>query len=155
MRKRIIRTTDYASLLVLLLGGLWLALDAFLSADHWLEVRSVVVEGGPAGAEVTLAVDRTIHRPFDGRYDVYIRTYPSLSAHCEASGALPYDSDATLPDPVTLTWWAFSDKRCHGPNLPSGSYSMTTCWTVELPLGLDRRICIGSPVFQIGEAEDE
>lgn len=140
---------DVSAMLVLL--GLLLTGISHLAfpATYWIKPRAVIVSDGVVGQPVTLRVDRAVKRKFKGEYHVYIRSLPGQVAYCEAHGNIRYRTDALLPDPVTLEWWAYSDPRCHGRNLKPGMYAMKTCWEIKLPLWLSREVCIDSPAFQI------
>lgn len=146
---RAVRFVDLSAVFLLLTFTFTALAFVLFPPSYWIEVRSVVIEDGIVGEPVALRVDRDIHHAFKGRYDVYIRTLPGQTAFCEATGRIRYRPDATLPDPVTLEWWAYSDVRCHGANLPAGQYSMKTCWTIELPLWFSRETCTASPAFAI------
>lgn len=136
-----------------LIAGIILLLVAiglhFAPSTFWIEVRSIRVFDAQAGEPVLMAVDRTIKRPFSGKWVVSVRrlmTSGRQSLYCTASGETDYQVDSEYPEPLTLRWWTF-------PNcdpLPPGTYVINTTWTVEGDgFLLNRRITKSSNIFQI------
>lgn len=146
----------YLSLLTVasVLAGVGLLL---LPGSFWMTVRQVEVLDFQQGKPGFVIVNRTVNRDFRGDYAVVIRdlTDGRRTVVCEAHGGIDYEPGETLPDPVTLDWWAYSDQRCHGRNLAPGTYDMTTTWTVRTPFGFlpDKLVRTTSPAFTVRPKE--
>ena len=123
-----------------------------LPASIWYEVRLVAVEQPVyEGAEIHLIVDRTIHRSFEGEFEVTVRDASSNTIICNGDGGLRYIAGAKLPDPdrLTLDWWA--NAPCGF--LAAGSYVLETTWWVEWsPIEALDKIVIYDTAFTVLEA---
>lgn len=119
-------------------------------ASWWLEVGSVRVDDSKVGEPVIMAVTRTINRDFLGHWTASLRRLErgKWVPYCSATGAVNYEVDSDLPDPLTLKWW--TAPFCHP--LEAGKYVMRTTWRVEgagfLP---DKRVRSVSNIFVIKE----
>ncbi len=150
-KQRFMRFGDLFMLAVCFLGIAWGVGAYGISARYWFDPQTVYVADSVTGEAVVLVVDREIKRPFKGSYTATVRALNSATVICDASGALNYDPKSSLPDPVTLAWWAYSDARCHGPNLPAGEYVLTTTWTIKSPFRVlpDKSVSVISNPFRI------
>ena len=114
-------------------AGLILLLSALVvqlwPASFWFDVASVRVEDSRVGGPVIMAVSRTIHRDFTGEWTTSLRRLQDGKwiAYCTASGATNYQTDSSLPDPLTLQWWTYPD--CHP--IDEGKYIMRTTWRIK------------------------
>ena len=138
-------------MLMLLLGGVWSFGAYVVTARYWFDPTSVWVIDTQKGQSVYMNVERVVKRDFNGSYTATVRYLSNMAIVCEASGALHYNTKSTLPDPLTLAWWAYGDQRCHGPNLPEGQFILKTCWTVHQPFVVlpEKTVCIDSNPFTI------
>lgn len=132
------------------LAALAYALMALTPATFWIDPIEIHVRDSPYGEQpTTLVYVRRISRPFNGHYQVAVRSLADGRVACESSGNLPYR--ATEGKVVfRLDAWAPNDPRCQV--LPPGDYMMDTCWTIVGPFaGLvpDKTKCVVSNKFQI------
>lgn len=134
--------------------SIWLAIwttTHLAPASWWLHVRYVQVGDVQTGHAVHLIVDREIRRDFYGQWSVTLRK--SVGDHWEAiycgTGNSEYRTDAILPNPLTLEWWA--DSECPSP-LPPGRYQVATQWLIY-PGGLwpPKQVRVLSNVFNVTE----
>ena len=94
--------------------------------SDFFQVHSIEAER--VGSDVILHVDRDIHIPIEMSFSVRVLRYAGggYREHCRMS-AVPfeYQSDAMLPDVVTLAWWT------HGacPDAPANALRISTTWT--------------------------
>ena len=98
--------------------------------SFWLEVRSVRVQNGAAGASIVMRVDREIKRPFAAVWTAQVRTVRESGegyVACTASAYSEYKDGAELPEMLTLDWW--TDGRC--ATLPAGRYMLSTAWRIN------------------------
>ena len=132
-------------------AAVWLT--GFLAAhlwpsEWWMSVNRVLVFDSPAGADVAMEVDRTIHRDFTADWSVLVRRYHEGSwvIACAARGTSDYRPDAVLPDPLTLDWW--TNGEC--PSLSQhGRYFISTIWTIRGNMLPDKTIQTASNVFTV------
>ena len=131
----------------------WGALSLSLPASFWFTVENVTVLDVETGYNIPMNVTRTIKRPFKGEYHVEVRTFSGYTIACEAHGQVDYAPSATFPEPLTLTWWGFSDPRCG--NLPDGQYNIKTTWEVERLWGWlpDANVVAFSNFFTVGKTK--
>lgn len=122
----------------------------------YLTVQRVDVGSSVVGQHVFLDVDRTIHREFRGTYLVEVRRFPSREVVCVAGDSLVYRPDGSLPDIITLEWWA-NDGECSGPDLSVGEYIIVTTWTIhtEIPGVPDRSLTVESNPFEISAIDPD
>ncbi len=141
--------------------GAWplLLLSAYLAAhfaypfSYYYRLGDIYVDPNPAlKGDVRLEYNGGAVREFLGKYSVVARKFSDGGVACDAvGGPFKYRPDAHRPDPLTMEWWAPSDERCS--HLPSGIYTIETCWTVTgrgwhglLP---DLSECITTPNFRV------
>lgn len=98
--------------------------------ERYMVVHHVDVGNSMVGDRVLMNVGRDVLLPFDGTYWTQVRKYPERSVVCTANDSLPYGTNTTLPNPITLEWWA-NDGECSGHNLPAGDYIITTQWDIN------------------------
>lgn len=151
MKRRIAKTADYMSLLLVLWMGL-----AFVPVQWvWFDPEDYFVSDGTPDSVPLITFDRVIRREVKMTYHVSIRSLgPNGGAGritCDpTNGPFTYRPNAELPDPITLDWWTGGDDRCW-PQEP-GTYVSETCWTVVSPFwGLvpPKSVCRKSNVFTI------
>lgn len=102
----------------------------------WIKDTRIAVADTRQGDPIEIEYDGETVRRFVGKYGVIIRDVATNQIVCEARGGpFPYVVGSTRPDPLTMTWWAVSDSRCYGQNVPTGLYEMLTCWSIYPILG--------------------
>jgi len=113
-------------------GVTGLAIDAVVgiapkpNTQNAFEVRSITAERVDDTA--ILDVDRIVYMPIEMGYVVRVleKTSQGYRQFCKMEGPpLEYQTDAVLPDPVTLSWW--TDGEC--AMLPDGPARISTTWT--------------------------
>ena len=113
-------------------GVAGLAVDAVVSMSpqpstrNAFEVHSITAER--VGDTAILDVDRVVYMPIEMGYVVRVleQTSQGYRQFCKMEGPpLEYQTDAVLPDPVTLWWW--TDGDC--PTIPDGHVRISTTWT--------------------------
>jgi hypothetical protein len=120
-----------------------------LPASIWFEVRQVAVsqplyEGDP----VTMIIDRTINRSFEGEFEVTVRNADTNIVHCNGDGGLRYVPSARVPNPITLDWWA--NAPCEP--VPAGRWVLETTWWVEwTPVDALDKVVIFDTTFTVLE----
>lgn len=127
------------------LSLLWLGTLAVVHwwpATYWMEVRSVSIAG-----DLTLTVDRTIKREFQGAWVVSVRRWNGgWEQACASSGESLYRSSRKLPERLDLDWWT----RGACKTLTPGKYRVSTAWTIRgagvLP---DKILEIDSNTFEV------
>lgn len=122
-------------------------------ASWWYTLQSVLVtdEYTSTGARI-IEVDRTIRRPFFGRWTVeeqLRRPDGFYTTVQECRGYARYRTDKAPPDPATLSWWKGS--RCAYVGgfdaLPSGTYRLCTFVTVRPAFFPEKKVERCSPDF--------
>lgn len=124
-------------------------------ADY-IEVRSVKFEDTVEGVSPRLAVDRTVHQPFTGQYEVLIRKQvgSGFRTYCDPprSGDIPYNPEAELPldEFRNLEWWMGRDPG-EPPLCPlvAGNYIVDTTWFVEWWFGIVIKTTVTSNTFTV------
>ena len=123
----------------------------------WFDPGAVVVSDGSKDREPTLLFDRVIKRETKMSYHVTVRDAADFSVVCDAqSGPFTYRPDATLPKPITITWWSGGDDTCWP--LEPGIYVMETCWEAHRPFWGSvppKTICRISNPFRITAVDPE
>lgn len=125
--------------------------------SRYYELRSVTIANTTDGVSPSMIVDRTIHRPFRGRYEIVIMraegsqfvTWWECGSH--ESGWRPYRTDASLPERLDLDWWMGIPPNRECP-LPPGKWKILTTVYARGPLGAELSATTESNVFQVGEA---
>lgn len=108
----------------------------FTPTSLWIKDSYIRVHNTIQGDPIKIEYDGSVVHNFVGNYGVIVRDATSRGIVCEASGGpFPYDVDGTRPDPLLMSWWAVSDPRCYGSNLPIGVYTMSTCWSIYPIMG--------------------
>lgn len=107
------------------------SLTLFTPPTIWIKDTHISVSDTRQGDPIEIEYDGRTVREFIGKYGVIVRDAVSGQIVCEARGGpFPYVIGSTRPDPLTMTWWAVSDSRCYGQNMPTGLYEMSTCWSI-------------------------
>lgn len=102
-----------------------------LTAGLWpyFDAGPIFVKDSEDGADVELRFDGGPRLPFIGSYSVMVREVDTEAIVVEShSSRFEYVPGTRRPDPLTLGWWAYPDARAL--DLPAGSYTMRTCWTI-------------------------
>lgn len=135
-------------------GGLRL-----LPAQLWFAVGDVVVHDAKVGECPTMAVDRTIRRPFRAEWTVTIMREVSTDAWATVTpayeGANDYRPGNSLPPGLTVAWWAGipaaeAAEWCARTFAP-GTHRVHTLWAVETALAGDKIVRRESNPFVISE----
>lgn len=124
---------DWGALLTGITAIYWLLLY-LLPITVWFHVYSITVLDAVEGDTIEMYVDRAIHRDFDGSYNVDVRNVATGERFCKGEDSLRYKVENKLPDPITLSWWAYDGHGGEGcpDTLPAGQYVMETCHNVHL-----------------------
>jgi len=134
--------------------ALWWCLHLLPRATFWYEARAMIVADAPVGGDVVMAVDRTIHRDVFGEWAVIVRhqTERGWATYCAAEGATDYDPRATLPEPLTLSWWTDGGCTINDPGL----YFVTTTWMFHPEWAVGARIStpLVSNTFRVVEVPE-
>lgn len=145
--------------LLRLLASVWIVLPFFATyfglavvpASYWHDKGSMFVPDLQSEQPIELRWQGGAKREFRGVYTVVVRSIDNNQIVCEARGGpITYHPEATRPDPLTLDWWAPSDPRCK--ILPTGAFTLETCWTIKAPFGgvvPDKTHCLMSNPFRI------
>lgn len=139
-------------LVVSVIGALW-GWRALWPASRWYELRAVRVSDAAFTAPVTMAVDRVIHRDFQGEYLATVRRASDMQPVCNGGEEVPYRTSSTLPDPLTLDWWTYGAVPPCMTVLAPGDYILTSCISVHtgIPLVGTVRECLDSNIFKVTE----
>lgn len=99
-----------------------------LPGSDWFDVAYVSVPDFKVGTDPIMSYQRTIKKPFVGRWFVEIREVGTARSKlvCDGKVTNHYDLDDALPDPVTLSW--FVGKDC---GLQPGQYQIFSTWQIE------------------------
>jgi hypothetical protein len=143
---------EYFGMLSFCIAGLAMMLVELvayaLPASIWLKVSDVRVFDARVGEAIKMVVARTIEYDFNGKWSTSIRRLGPFgwSPYCPANGALPYQANSVLPDPLTLAWWTFPYCQLLG----DGTFQMRTTWTI-LGDGIlpDKTVTVDSNIFVI------
>lgn len=142
--------TEFVGLFIAFGVAVWSTLMAVPPVSWWLVVDHITVNDGVAGQPITMDVDRTINRTFEGEWRVEVRRMErgAWESYCTTSTKRQtYEADAALPDPVTLEWWAWTEPRCY--SLPEGTYRITTVWTINPGRMVERDLSFTTEPFII------
>ena len=133
------------------------AANVFVRDDFWMSVQKMDVLDTKAGEEILIDYERTLRRPFTADWRVKIRrvTDGGLEWVCATPVSREdYDAKSTIPQPVTLRWFAWTDERCY--DLGPGQYVISATWEIN-PDGFAtlffRRTVTKTDTFTIGGAE--
>jgi hypothetical protein len=111
------------------------AIVAFLfitPASFWFRVDRMDIRDAARWQDVTVDYQRTIRRNFDGAWRAMIRR--EVDGGWEVICATDwqpndYQTDAALPEPVTLEWMVWTEPDCY--RLAPGAYEATVTWTLN------------------------
>lgn len=124
---------------------------ALVPASYWHNAGAIFVPDEQHDQPIELRWQGGAQRQFLGSYTVIARSLDTNRIACDARGGpFIYHLGTTIPDPLTLDWWAPSDSRCS--DLPVGAYTLETCWTVITPFwGIvpNKTQCVTSNPFRI------
>ena len=110
-------------MLLYLVAALW-------PASFWYEPGRMAISDSTVGQPVEILYQGGANRDFIGGYTVVMRDFETQGIVCEARGGpFPYRPESKRPVPLTMEWWAPSDRRCHRP--PVGDYLTETCWKIS------------------------
>jgi hypothetical protein len=132
---------------------LWAALLYLPPASYYFKAESHYIEDTSVGKTIFMRVVRFIHRDFTGTYFTQVRQQQadgSWIVVCEGSGGGPYEEGSSLPDPLTLGWWA-GKEECNTLQEP-GMYRVATIWKVQTPLGVRTTQPLVSNIFVVTES---
>ena len=147
--KKIAPAIDALSHYTVVLGLLcWAGFALFVSwwpASWWLEVDSVRIDNAKAGEQITMHVEREIHRDFVGTWTASVRNM-SGEVVCSGSGISNYRSGANLPPTLTLDWWTAGACK----TLQPGRYYLATDWRIH-PSGVwdEKTVSADSGPFEV------
>lgn len=113
----------------------------------WLTVNSTTVFDAEVNQPIIMRVDRSINSGFTANWAVVVRSVSDsgVTVHCTAKGASNYRLDATLPDPLTLDWWASAECA----RLPVGRYIVSTIWDIDFIFGFRKQVVSESNPFYV------
>lgn len=144
------RLIIHAIFMFIMIGYIGLAM---LPAKLWYNPERMFIADIEQGEDLVLSYEGGAVRKFIGSYAVKMRKIENGQPVCDAyGGPYGYMAGAAFPEPLTMKWWAVSDSRCYGSNVPEGQYYINTCWTVHNVLrGLvpTKEVCIDSNVFTV------
>lgn len=139
-------------LLSLLIVG-YLAVDEWMPASPWMTVDHVSVRDGFVGEDLTMIVNRTIHRDFAGQWIVQMRRQGTMGWHleCSATGPSIYKKGSELPYVLTMKWWVSNQCVTQQP----GIYKLETTWMIDVPFVDNRVLTVESNPFMIRERQEQ
>lgn len=112
------------------------AFVVFVPTSLWIEDTHISVSDAQQGDPIEIEYDGRVVRDFVGNYGVVVRNTATGQIVCEVHGGpLLFVTDSARPDPLTMAWWIANDARCYGMNIPAGSYTMSTCWSIHAIFG--------------------
>jgi hypothetical protein len=125
-------------------------LPAFMPTWMWFEVREVHIDDIVVGETIHLEVLRTIRRPFRGTYTASVQKFEGdgWASYCAGTATALYDTDAVLPDAITLDWWTYP-AQCQPEE--AGLYRVKTQWLINAGLTV-KEVRATSNTFEIKEA---
>lgn len=136
------------------LGTLWFygrydaARIAAIPPSQWIEVRSVNVADFSVGkSEPPVIYDRTIHKPFDGKWEAEVHRVSDDFTLCFGNGEARYEPKDKLPPAgVTLDW--FVGSHCV---LPKGQYFIQVNYTITTDQNAVKHMQVASNIFNVTE----
>lgn len=111
------------------------AMVAFLfmtPASFWFHVTRMDIRDATTWQGVTVDYDRTITRDFGGEWRAMVRRQVDggFEVICATEWQpTDYQTDAVLPEPVSLEWMMWTDPNCY--ELPTGVYDATVTWRIN------------------------
>lgn len=128
-----------------------LAVYIFLPTSIWFEPKKIeIIPLSDGNFEVIFV--RDIDYDFKGSYTVTVRNTKDEILLQETSGVFKYLKDSTLPDKITMDWWAPTIAG-RVKDLPSGYYYVETCWDIQLPIA-NKHTCLTSNIVEKEESAD-
>lgn len=100
-------------------------------AQNWFEVSSVFIPSHEVGTDPVVIYNRTIKKPFQGRYvaEAHNVAAPNIVVNCSGTGTYFYKPTDKLPETITLSWLVG-----RGQNdpcvLPVGDYYIEFNWYI-------------------------
>jgi hypothetical protein len=149
-RMRPLHTDERFGVAIALLVALWVGFYFATPAALWFTVRNLDVHDAARWQDVTVDLDRTIHRDFTGEWLAKVRRKEPQGWVTYATTPrtrLRYQDDSQLPIPITLEWLLWTEPRAY--ELPCGTYDLTITWTVNAASMMFKRDLERSSEFKI------
>lgn len=108
---------------------------AQIDVEDYIDVQSIEITPTPQGLPIKMDVIRFIYFDFDGGYQVSIRDGRDGSVCSTGKVGLPYSMNATLKDPLYLSYWA-GGGSCQNripSDLEIGTHTVKTCHFIDTP----------------------
>lgn len=120
--------------------------------SDYFEVRQIGVPNFPVGHNPVMIYDRTIKRPFRGRYTVEVQEAGTLQPieECTGSFDINYDPDKKLPVGGPTLFW-FIGHEC---DIPIGTYRLEACWDIYRQNASTVHYCRPSAIFTVFDPKD-
>ena len=116
--------------------------------EDYLIVRGITVRDSVEGTDPVLIYDRTIVRPFRGKWiaGIFLLLDETGANYgvCNNSGEADYQPETTLPATVKLAWYIERDCK-----LEPGKYVLKTTWEIKLPHDVTKYVRATSNVFEV------
>lgn len=129
---RPLSTDERVGVAAALIVFLWAATRFLVPVSHWYDVHTFEVRDAGRWQDVTVNLSRSIYRDFRGEWQVSILRHEGekwVSYAASDPQVQDYSADASLPDPVTLEWFVWTEPRAY--MLPCGNYRIIARWTVN------------------------
>lgn len=134
--------------------GLWF-LSVSLPASLWYKTGQLHIPDYTQGTNPSIVYNGGPVRNFKGSYGAVVRSAKTgeIVAETPQSSIFSYKPNAARPDLLKLDWWVNSHEKTM--NLPPGSYTMETCWTIRPPLFflMNKYTCAESNIFTVAPNE--
>lgn len=132
--------------------SIWCVLAAW-PASWWYEAGGMAIPPHRQGDDFQLLYTGGPVRTFTGSYSVVMRdANTGLLVAEEGSAPFTYRVGSKRPDPLRISWWA---PKAHEAmrNVPPGTYTLETCWTIHRPLLVapNKTTCTGPVLFEVSE----
>ena len=101
-------------------------------ASFWFKVDRLDVQDAATWQDITIDYARTINRDFEGQWRATVRqeTAEGWQLVCSTQWQpQDYQTDAVLPDPVTLQWLVWTEPDCY--QLGQGRYEVRVTWDIN------------------------
>lgn len=143
-------------LLIVASDAAWRIYSTITPVGEWLQIEAIEVADSIDGACPKMMVQRSIHKPFEGKWRVEAeKKVGGLYVFRRiAIGENSYTPDAKLPANLDLGWWTL-DGFCKEINggyrvaLDKGVYRINTTWIIEPEHFPPKRLSINSNDFEI------
>ena len=88
------------------------------------------MQDGIAGQPISMAIDRTIRRPFIGHWSVTVHRVNGGTSEivCVSAGTGSYKTTSQVPENLTLGWWTGGDCK----TLQPGFYNLITLTHIDV-----------------------